>query len=61
MFGSLFAIKFHLMYLKCTAVLFAIFNERAKRASSVMFVFNRDFRYVRIYIREKTFKNVKKI
>ena len=27
-----------------------IFSERAKRASSVMFVFNRDFRYVRIYI-----------
>ena len=25
-------------------------SERAKRASSVMFVFNRDFRYVRIYI-----------
>ena len=27
-----------------------IISERAKRASSVMFVFNRDFRYVRIYI-----------
>ena len=25
-------------------------SERAKRASSVMVVFNRDFRYVRIYI-----------
>ena len=25
-------------------------SERAKRASSVMFVFNRDFRYVYIYI-----------
>ena len=28
----------------------AIVSERAKRASSVMFVFNLDFRYVRIYI-----------
>ena len=28
----------------------AIVSERAKRASSVMFVFNRDFRYVRIYV-----------
>ena len=27
-----------------------IISERAKRASSVMFVFNRDFRYVYIYI-----------
>ena len=27
-----------------------ISSERAKRASSVMFEFNRDFRYVRIYI-----------
>ena len=27
-----------------------IISEQAKRASSVMFVFNRDFRYVRIYI-----------
>ena len=27
-----------------------LISERAKRASSVMFVFNRDFRYVRIYI-----------
>ena len=25
-------------------------SERAKRASSVMFVFNRDFRYVYIYM-----------
>ena len=29
---------------------FIVISERAKRASSVMFVFNRDFRYVRIYI-----------
>ena len=27
-----------------------IISERAKRASSVMFVFNCDFRYLRIYI-----------
>ena len=27
-----------------------LISERAKRASSVMFVFNRDFRYVRIYM-----------
>ena len=27
-----------------------LISERAKRASSVMFVFNRDFRYARIYI-----------
>ena len=27
-----------------------LISERAKRASSVMFVFNRNFRYVRIYI-----------
>ena len=29
---------------------FTIISERAKRASSIMFVFNRDFRYVRIYV-----------
>ena len=28
----------------------ALISERAKRASSVMFVFNRDFRYAHIYI-----------
>ena len=27
-----------------------VISERAKRASSVMFVFNRDFRYVYIYM-----------
>ena len=30
--------------------LHGVISERAKRASSVMFVFNRDFRYVRIYM-----------
>ena len=29
---------------------FSFISERAKRASSVMFVFNRDFRYVYIYM-----------
>ena len=36
--------------LKVICIKCPFISERAKRASSVMFVFNRDFRYVRIYI-----------
>ena len=35
---------------KIQEILSSIISERAKRASSVLFVFNRDFRYVRICI-----------
>ena len=34
----------------CVCYLCSLISERAKRASSVMFVFNRDFRYVYIII-----------
>ena len=33
---------------------FLVISEREKRASSAMFVFNRDFRYVRIYYKYST-------
>ena len=40
-----------LLYHQLFSVAKGIFiSERAKQASSVLFVFNRDFRYVRIYI-----------
>ena len=42
--------KHVLQFVKGIIVVMCIISERAKRASSVMFVFNRDFRYVRMYI-----------
>ena len=43
-------VRIYLLTVLFTFTMVIIISERAKRASSVMFVFNRDFRYVYIYI-----------